>query len=221
MIGSVEGTRFTTSMGASLIAFRPRLADYVLRMRRGAQIVYPKDTGPILVWADIAPGSTVLEAGTGSGALTLALVRAVGSTGRVVSVERREDHARHARRQIESWLGGIPDNLELRVGEAEELVDAVGPDRLILDLPEPWKVVGPAASGLAAGGILCCYLPTVPQLQETADALDRAGCFTAPETFETLMREWSVSGRSVRPAHRMVGHTGFLMVARKLVEGTP
>lgn len=219
IVGSPEGSTVSSSEGARLVAFRPRLADYVLKMRRGAQVVYPKDLGPILVWADVAPGVTVLEAGTGSGALTLALVRAVGPEGRVVSVERRPDHAEHARERIQAFLGSIPSNLDLRVGEVEEMVEEVRPDRLILDLPEPWSVVGPAVSWLEDGGIFCAYLPTVPQVERLVSSLRESQRFAELTTFEVLLREWNVAGRSVRPEHRMVGHTGFLTVARKLAEG--
>lgn len=219
IIGNGEGVTHLSSEGARLTALRPRLADYVLRMKRGAQVVYPKDIGPILVWADIGPGMTVLEAGTGSGALTLALVRAVGREGRVVSVERREDHAAHARARIEEFLGEVPANLELRVGNVEDWVEGVDPDRLVLDLPEPWEVVPAAAEGLRPGGILCAYLPTVPQVEQLARAMRGAGCFVETTTFEVLMREWSVAGRSVRPEHRMVGHTGFITVGRRAERG--
>jgi tRNA (adenine57-N1/adenine58-N1)-methyltransferase len=215
IIGSPEGTTLASSSGARLVAFRPRLADYILRMRRGAQVVYPKDIGPIVIWADIGPGMTVVEAGTGSGALTLALVRAVGREGRVVSVERREDHAAHARERIEGFLGSLPPSLELRIGDVAEVVPEVRPDRLVLDLPEPWEVVPAAREGLQPGGVFCCYLPTVPQLETTVKALAEARCFLEPSIFEVLHRDWTVSGRSVRPSHRMVGHTGFVMVTRQ------
>lgn len=217
VIGRAEGSTLSSSSGARLVAFRPRLADYILRMKRGAQVLYPKDIGPIVMWADIGPGMTVLEAGTGSGALTLALLRAVGSEGRLVSVERREDHAAHARRNIERFLGQIPSQLELQVGEVESMVPKVRPDRLVLDVPEPWKVVDGALQGLQDGGIFASFLPTVPQVQRTVEALTETRSFADPMTFEVLMREWNLTGRSVRPAQRMVGHTGFVTVARKAV----
>lgn len=219
IIGRPEGTVLRSSRDGRLIALRPRLADYILRMRRGAQIVYPKDVGPMIHWGDIAAGMLVLEAGTGSGALTLALVRAVGPTGRVVSVEDRPDHAAGARAAIERFLGEIPANLDLRVGRVEGLVEEVGPDRLVLDLPEPWEVVGPAVAGLADGGVLTAYLPTVPQVQRLQDELRRARRFADAATFEVLFREWVMEGRSVRPASQMVGHTGFITVARKVAAG--
>ena len=217
IVGAVEGTALHSSAGQRLVPLRPRLADYILSMKRGPQVVYPKDIGPILVWADVAPGMTVLEAGTGSGALAMALARAVGPTGRVVSVERREDHARHGRKSVERYFGGVPGHLELRIGDVEEAVADVGPDRLILDVPEPWHVVGPAGEHLAPGGVFCAYVPTVPQVQQLRDALRSARRFIEIDTFEVLHREWSVEGRSVRPAHQMVGHTGFITVARRVM----
>jgi tRNA (adenine57-N1/adenine58-N1)-methyltransferase len=219
LIGSEDGTRTVSTGGAEFVVLRPRLSDYVLKMRRGAQVVYPKDLGPILVYADIAPGSVVLEAGTGSGALTLGLLRAVGPSGRVVSVERRDDHADHAQKTISRWLGGIPDNLELRIGEVEDQILEVLPDRIVLDVPEPWHSVEPATRGLNGGGVFCAYVPTVPQLQQTVEALRMSGCFEDVLAFEALLRTWNVQGRSVRPDHQMVGHTGFICVARKVAPG--
>ncbi len=198
-----------------MVALRPRLADYTLRMKRGAAVMYPKDTGALIMWADIAPGCRVVEAGTGSGALTLALSRAVGDRGTVVSVERRDDHATHARRLIQAFAGTVPANIDLRIGEVEAVIEETTPDRIVLDLPEPWASVEPAARSLAGGGVLASYVPTVPQVQTLRDALSDAGTFTEIETFEVLMRTWTIDGRSVRPDHRMVGHTGFITVARK------
>ena len=217
IVGTPDGSTMAASGGSQLVVIRPRMADYVLSMRRGAQVVYPKDTGPILVWADIGPGMTVVEAGTGSGALTLALLRAVGPAGRVISVERREDHAAHGRKTIERFFGGLPDTLDLRIGEVEDLMSDVRPDRIVLDVPEPWSVVPAAVTHLVSGGVFCSYVPTVPQIQQIEAALQEAGCFVDVSTFEILMREWSARGRSVRPAHRMVGHTGFVTVARKIL----
>jgi tRNA (adenine57-N1/adenine58-N1)-methyltransferase len=220
LIGMDDGSRAISTGGAEFIVLRPRLSDYVLKMRRGAQVVYPKDLGPILVYADIAPGSVVLEAGTGSGALTLGLLRAVGSSGRVVSVERREDHAEHAGETISRWLGSIPDNLELRIGQVEDQILEVRPDRIVLDVPEPWHSVAPAAIGLSSGGVFCAYVPTVPQLQQTVEELRASGRFDDILAFEALLRTWNVQGRSVRPDHQMVGHTGFICVARKVAPST-
>ena len=215
IIGLSEGSWVEASSGGRLLAIRPRLADFILRMRRGAQVVYPKDIGPILVYADIGPGMTVVEAGTGSGALTMALARAVGEKGRVVSVERRDDHGERGRKNIERYFGGRPPQLELRAGEVETVIEEVEPERIVLDVPEPWHAVATAADHQPPGGILCGYLPTVPQVQTLVDAL-REGPFAEIEVKEFLVRDWNVSGRSVRPGHTMVGHTGFLVFARKV-----
>jgi tRNA (adenine57-N1/adenine58-N1)-methyltransferase len=216
LIGKEDGSWVESSGGGSLLLISPRLADYVLKMKRSAQVVYPKDLGPILVYADIAPGQTVLEAGTGSGALTLGLSRAVGPTGRVVSVEAREDHAAHARKAIERWYGEIPANLELVVGDVVEQVERVAPERIILDLSEPWRVLQAAGEHLPGGGVLCAYLPTVPQLQTLVEQANADGRFAGIEVKEFLVRDWNVAGRSVRPEHSMVGHTGFLVFMRRV-----
>lgn len=218
LIGRTQGTFVAASGGSKLLAFRPTLADFVLKMDRGAQVVYPKDVALILVYADIFPGATVVEAGTGSGSLTLALVRAVGESGSVISYETRPDHHEKAERNIEAWyapLGGTPDNLELRVGDVFEGIPETGVDRMVLDLPEPWRAVGGADRCLSAGGILCCYLPTVPQVSQAAEAMRRGG-YALVNTFEALLRTWNVQGQSVRPDHRMVAHTGFIVSGRKL-----
>jgi tRNA (adenine57-N1/adenine58-N1)-methyltransferase len=217
IIGSANGTVHESSLGAQLVTLRPRLADYTLKMTRGAAVVYPKDSGAMITWSDVAPGMVVLEAGTGSGALAMALLRAVGPTGRVVSVERREDHARRAAKLIRGFLGEVPANLELRSGEVEDHIADIGPDRLVLDVPEPWHSVPQAAESLTPGGIFCCYLPTVPQVQTVREALGSDPRFFDASTFEVLMREWAVEGRSVRPGHRMIGHTGFITTARKII----
>jgi tRNA (adenine57-N1/adenine58-N1)-methyltransferase catalytic subunit len=203
LLGREEGQRVTTSGGMVLIAFRPRFADFVLKMPRGAQVIYPKDLGPVLTFADIFPGARVIEAGTGSGALTIALCRAVGPDGRVASFELREEHREQASRNIEAFFGKIPDHLDLRHGDVREVADTAERfDRCVLDLPEP-------------GGVLCAYLPTTIQLQELVLALPAQG-FLHIESFEVMKRDWHVAERSVRPDHRMVGHTGFLTIARRL-----
>jgi tRNA (adenine57-N1/adenine58-N1)-methyltransferase len=216
LIGADDGSWVMSSTGTHLLLLRPRLADFILKMKRSAQVVYPKDLGPILVYADIAPGMTVLEAGTGSGALTLGLSRAVGESGRVVSVEAREDHALHARKAIERWYGEVPANLELRIGDVVDEVADVGPDRIVLDLPEPWRVLEVAARHQPDGGLLAAYLPTVPQLQTLVETARESGSFAEIEVKEFLYRDWNVAGRSVRPEHNMIGHTGFLVFMRKV-----
>jgi tRNA (adenine57-N1/adenine58-N1)-methyltransferase len=215
LIGREDGSWVESSTGAHLLLLRPRLADFVLKMKRSAQVVYPKDLGPILVYADVGPGMTVLEAGTGSGALTLGLSRAVGPTGRVVSVELRADHAAHARKAVERWYGEVPDNVELRVGDVSEEIATVSPERIILDLPEPWHVMNAAVEHQPTGGVLASYLPTVIQVQTLVEGARETGVFTEIEIKEFLVRDWNVSGRSVRPEHDMIGHTGFLVFMRK------
>jgi tRNA (adenine57-N1/adenine58-N1)-methyltransferase catalytic subunit len=215
LIGLDDGSWVEASSGGRLLLLRPRLADYVLKMKRGAQVVYPKDMGPILVFADIAPGMTVLEAGTGSGALCIALARAVGPEGRVVSVEMREDHAAHARKAIGRWFTDIPPNLELRIGDVAEEMVGLSPDRIVLDLPEPWLVLDAAVTHQPTGGVLCAYLPTVPQVQTLVGTARETGVFAEIEVKEFFVRDWNVAGRSVRPEHNMIGHTGFLVFMRK------
>jgi tRNA (adenine57-N1/adenine58-N1)-methyltransferase catalytic subunit len=204
----------TTSRGMVLVAFRPRFADYVLKMPRGAQVVYPKDLGPIVVYADVFPGARVLEAGTGSGALTIALCRAVGEQGRVVSYEVRPEHRDRALANVEGFFGKLPDRLELREGDVAE-VGATGDrfDRVVLDVAEPWAPLQGVRPALEDGAVLCAYVPTTGQIQQLVLALPPAG-FLHLETFEVLKRSWHVTERSVRPDHRMVGHTGFLVLAR-------
>lgn len=223
LIGSPEGRTIRTTNGARLLAFRPTLADFVLKMKRGAQVVYPKDIGLILVNADLFPGARVLEAGTGSGSLTLALARAVGNAGIVVSYESRNDHHEQAMRNIAAWYegsGGKPENLDLRVGDVFQGVGDMTFDRIVFDLPEPWRALEATARSLAPGGIVCCYLPTVPQVQQIVEAL-RAHGFGLITTLEGLVRTWNVEGQSVRPDHRMVAHTGFLVTARSTVSNAP
>lgn len=214
LIGANEGVTARTSLGARLVALRPTLADYVLEMPRGAQVIYPKDLGPILIHADIFPGARVLESGVGSGALTMTLLRAVGPSGHVLGYEIRDDFAARARRNVEGLLG--PDvPLDIEVRDVYEGIAADGLDRIVLDLPEPWRVVPHAEKALVPGGILLAYLPTILQVARLREALD-ASAFGMAQTLEVLQRTWHVDGQSVRPDHRMVAHTGFLTHARLL-----
>lgn len=220
LIGGPEGVTVKTTGGSSLTVFRPTLADYVLKMQRGAQVVYPKDAALIIMYADIFPGATVLEAGSGSGALTLALAGAVGEGGLVISYEVREDHLSRAAANIQAWHSGSnhkPGRVELRSGDLFDGAPERGVDRMVLDLPEPWRALGAGTESLAPGGILCCYLPTVPQVSQIVEAMRRGG-FGLVSTFEALVRTWNVEGQSVRPDHRMVAHTGFIVTGRKLAE---
>lgn len=215
ILGRDEGIRLETSNGMVLTAFRPRFADYALKMKRGAQVVYPKDLGPILTYADVFPGARVLEAGTGSGALTIALLRAVGEPGRVVSYEIRDEHREQAVANLEDFFGALPDTLDLRAGDLREIAGSNERfDRCVLDLPEPWATLESLRDVLEPGGIVCAYLPTTIQVQQLVLAFEPAG-FLHIETFEVLRRGWHVTDRSVRPDHRMVGHTGFLTVGRR------
>jgi tRNA (adenine57-N1/adenine58-N1)-methyltransferase len=222
LIGKPDGSLVTLSGGKTMIVLRPTFGEYVLKMPRGAQVLYPKDLALIPMWADVYPGARVFEAGTGSGALTMALLRAVGPRGLVVTYEAREDFARTAMSNIERYMGAVPNLISLRKNAYEGidlLEDGVPFDRLVLDLPEPWQVVPHAARALRSGGMYLSFVPTVPQVQETVEALERTAVFGIIETFETLLRTWSIQGRSVRPDHRMVAHSGFLTVARKLEPG--
>jgi tRNA (adenine57-N1/adenine58-N1)-methyltransferase len=214
IIGREEGVVLNSSHQQALVAFRPSLAHYVLKMPRGAQVIYPKDLGAIVMAADIFPGAVVLEAGTGSGALTMALLRAVGPEGRVISEEVREDFARRAAANIRRFMGEVP-NLDLRVRDIYAGVDVHDVDRVVLDLPEPWRIVDEVAKALRPGGYFASYLPTVLQVKQLVDALHRQGEFPLIDTLEILERHWHVADLSIRPEHRMVAHTGFLVVARK------
>ncbi len=217
IIGQPEGTLVRSSMGLRYLALRPTLAEYVLEMPRGAQVIYPKDLAMILFWADIYPGCRVLEAGMGSGALTLALLRAVGPEGRVITYEQREEFARRALANIHTRMGEV-GNLVVRLTAIEAGVRDEEPvDRVLLDLPEPWTLVDAVATVLRPGGIFLSYLPTIIQSHELVETLRRRAEWGLIETFETLFRPWNIDGQSVRPFHRMVAHTGFITVARRIV----
>ncbi|HWC79279.1 MAG TPA: tRNA (adenine-N1)-methyltransferase [Pseudonocardiaceae bacterium] len=219
IIGLDEGSIVTSSGNMSFLALRPRLADYVLSMPRGAQVIYPKDAAQILMWGDVFPGARVLEAGAGSGALTCSLLRAVGPEGTVTSYEARPDHAEHAVRNVHEFVGAPPANWTLRVADvithdADEQVD-----RVVLDMLAPWDVLPTVAASLISGGILVVYVATTTQLSRVTEAIREQQCWTEPEAWETLMRPWHVVGLAVRPEHRMVAHTAFLLTTRKLAEG--
>jgi tRNA (adenine57-N1/adenine58-N1)-methyltransferase len=222
LIGKPDGSLVTLSGNKTMLALRPTFGDYVLKMPRGAQVLYPKDLALIPMWADVYPGARVFEAGTGSGALTMALLRAVGPRGLVVTYEAREDFARTAMMNIERYMGPVPNLVPLRRNAYEGInlpEDGLLFDRLVLDLPEPWRVLPYAAQVLRSGGMYLSFVPTVPQVVQTVEALERAAVFGMVETFETLLRTWSIQGRSVRPDHRMVAHSGFITVARKIESG--
>ncbi|MCA9497599.1 MAG: tRNA (adenine-N1)-methyltransferase [Nitrospira sp.] len=221
IIGKPDGTVVKFSNGKLMVAVHPTLAEYTLKMPRGAQVIYPKDLAVIPMWADIYPGARVFEAGVGSGALTMALLRAVGDRGCVVSYEMREDFATTATKNIERFMGKVPNHF-LQIRNAYEGIE-IGEgtsswmfDRIVLDLPEPWRVVPHAARALRPGGLYLSYVPTVPQVMQTVQALEKTQVFTMVQNFETLLRTWNIKGRSVRPDHRMVAHSGFITVARKV-----
>lgn len=219
LIGLPEGSVVSTSAGLKFTAFIPLLTDYVLSMPRGATIVYPKDSAMIVGFADIFPGARVLEAGVGSGALTLSLLRAVGPSGHVHSVERREDFADNAKLNIENYFGGAPTNWSLDIGSVQEKDFEEDFDRVILDMLAPWECIEMAAKVLRPGGVFMAYVATTTQLSATAQALKDDGHFTEPESFESMVRGWHHEGLAVRPQQRMIGHTGFLIFARRMAPG--
>jgi tRNA (adenine57-N1/adenine58-N1)-methyltransferase len=221
VIGLPEGSLVKSTNGDPFLVLRPLLVDYVMSMPRGAQLIYPKDAAQIVLEGDIFPGARVLEAGAGSGALTCSLLRAVGPDGRVISYEVRDDHAEHARRNVETFSGGVPANWQLVLSDVVDADLADGSvDRVVLDMLAPWEVLDTVARVLVAGGVLTVYLATVTQLSKTVEALRDQQCWTEPRSWETLQRGWNVVGLAVRPQHNMRGHTGFLVSARRLAPGT-
>ncbi|HZB28833.1 MAG TPA: tRNA (adenine-N1)-methyltransferase [Streptosporangiaceae bacterium] len=220
IIGRPEGIVLRASGGTEYLAFRPLLADYALRMPRGAAVVYPKDAAQILAMADVFPGARVVEAGAGSGALTCWLLRVVGPDGLVCSYERRADFAEVARVNVERFYGGPHPAWRLTVADlAGARLDAAGIDRVVLDMLAPWECLETVGKALVPGGLICVYVATTTQLSKAVEALREHGAFAEPHAFETLVRSWHVDGLAVRPDHRMVGHTGFLVTARRLADG--
>jgi tRNA (adenine57-N1/adenine58-N1)-methyltransferase len=220
MIGQPEGTVLVSSLGGQYQVFRPLLSEYVVSMPRGAAIVYPKDAAHIVTMADIFPGARVVEAGVGSGALTLYLLRAVGPDGRVGSYEMREDFAEIARGNVEQIAGGDAP-WTLTVGDVREVIAETVIDRLILDMVDPWTCVPLAVERLVPGGIVCAYVATTTQLSLFVETLRADGGFTEPHAWETSMRDWHLEGLAVRPIHGSVGHTAFLVTARRMAPGHP
>ena len=217
LIGRPDGSVISSAAGTSYLALRPLLTDYVLSMPRGAAVIYPKDAAQIVHWGDIFPGATVLEAGAGSGALTCSLLRAVGPDGRVISYEVRDDHAEHAARNVERFFGGRPANWSLTVADLAEHGGEV--DRVVLDMLEPWAVLPTVEEALVPGGVLTVYVATATQLSRVAEDIRQRGGFTEPSAWETLHRPWHLVGLAVRPEHRMIGHTAFLLTTRRLAPG--
>jgi len=213
IIGIDEGSTVQGSTGRNFLILRPTLADVVVKMPRGAQVIYPKDLGAILIAADIAPGMKVLEAGVGSGALSMTVLRAGAS---IIGYELREDFAATATKNVTAMLG--PDvDYRIEIRDVTQGIDERGLDRILLDMPEPWNVVEHAAKALRPGGIFLAYLPTINQTAQLRAAFN-AGPFGLAETVEILRRTWHIEERSVRPDHRMVAHTGFLTTARRMAD---
>jgi tRNA (adenine57-N1/adenine58-N1)-methyltransferase len=223
LIGAQEGSVVVNTGGVAYLALRPLLADFVLTMPRGAAVVYPKDAGQIVAMADIYPGATVVEAGVGSGALTMSLLRAVGDGGSVHSIERRADFADVARGNVEGFFDGPHPAWTLTVGDlADVLPVAVAPgsvDRVVLDMLAPWENLEVVADALAPGGVLIAYVASTTQLSRLAEDVRDDGRFTEPAAWESLVRGWHLEGLAVRPEHRMVGHTGFLLTTRRMADG--
>jgi tRNA (adenine57-N1/adenine58-N1)-methyltransferase catalytic subunit len=223
LIGRPEGIVVVSTGGTPYIAFRPLLSDFVLSMPRGATVVYPKDAAQIVGFADVFPGARVLEAGAGSGALSCSLLRAVGESGRVISYERRADFAEIAARNVEMFFGQSHPAWECRVGDVgarlEGDPDLPEVDRVVLDMLSPWEVLPAVTQALIPGGVLCGYVATTTQLSRLVEAVRESACYAEPSSWESMMRGWHVDGLAVRPDHRMVGHTGFLMTARRMAPG--
>ncbi|VXB41137.1 tRNA (adenine-N1)-methyltransferase [Frigoribacterium sp. 9N] len=223
VVGLPDGSVVPSTTGDEYLALRPLLSDFVMSMPRGAAIVYPKDAAQIVAFADIFPGATVVEAGVGSGALSLWLLRAVGPEGRLASFERRREFADVAEGNVASFFGAEPENWTVTVGDLADELPAAMPDgtvdRVVLDMLAPWENVDVTADALKPGGLVICYVATATQLSRTAEALRASEAFTEPDASETLVRGWHVEGLAVRPDHRMIGHTGFLLTARRLAPG--
>ncbi len=220
LIGGPEGVIVHSGNGTAYLAQRPLLRDFVLSMPRGATVVYPKDAAIIVGLADVFPGARVVEAGVGSGALTCSLLRAVGDAGSVHSFERREDFAEIAMTNVKRFFGAQHPAWEVTVGDFALVCNDQDVDRVVLDMLAPWDCLETAARALRPGGVICVYVATTTQLSRTVESLRDAGTWTEPESIETLLRSWHVAGLAVRPDHRMVGHTGFVVTSRRLADGT-
>jgi tRNA (adenine57-N1/adenine58-N1)-methyltransferase len=219
LVGIPEGSIVVTNGELKFQAFRPLLADYVLSMPRGATIIYPKDAAMILGVADIKPGVRVLEAGVGSGALSISILRAIGENGFLHSVEIRDDFAKISEKNVSSYFGQKPANWKLSVGALQEQQLENNYDRIVLDMLAPWECMDVASNALVPGGVFMSYVATTTQLSRIAEAIKESGNFTEPESSETIVRGWHHEGLAVRPQHRMIGHTGFLVFARRMAPG--
>ena len=219
LIGSPDGSVVTSTAGTAYLALRPLLADYVLSMPRGAAVIYPKDAAQIVMMADIHPGARVLEAGAGSGALTCSLLRAVGPQGSVVSWENRPEHAVVAQANVEKFFGSAPATWSLRAGDVAEHPAHETVDRVVLDMLSPWEVLDAVSAAVRPGGVLIGYVASTTQMSRFVEAVREHGGYTEPSAWESLVRGWHVVGLAVRPEHRMIGHTAFLITARRLAPG--
>ena len=219
LIGRPEGFSITSSAGGEYLVFRPLLNEFVVSMPRQAAVVYPKDAAQIVAMADVFPGARVVEAGVGSGALTCSLLRAVGPTGLVSSYERRQEFADQAQANVEQFFDGRHPAWRLTVGDLVDDLDDDDVDRVVLDMLAPWECVDRVAEVLTPGGLVCAYVATTTQLGKTVETLRAHGGFTEPHPWETLVRDWHVEGLAIRPGHKMIGHTGFLVTARRMAPG--
>jgi len=223
LIGLPDGSVVENSQGIAYLALRPLLTDFVMSMPRGAAIIYPKDAAQILAQADIFPGARVIEAGVGSGALSMWLLRAIGDRGHLFSFERREEFAQIAEGNVSAYFGTRPTNWTITMGDLQDALPQVAPtgtaDRAVLDMLAPWECLDAVAEALTPGGVLLVYVATATQLSRVAEAMRHTETFTEPVSTETMVRGWNVDGLSVRPDHRMVAHTGFLLTARRLADG--
>ena len=224
VIGQHEGTVVLSSQGGEYLCFRHLMVDHVLSMPRGAAVIYPKDSAQIMVEGDIFPGARVLEAGAGSGALSMSLLRAIGEHGQLISYEIRQDHLDYAEDNVTEFFGGHPKNWSLRLGDLRDVhlddLDGMLVDRIILDMLEPWECLDTVRELLLPGGVFMTYVATVPQLMKVMEGIRQQKCFTEPRAWESLVREWKVDGLATRPEHRMNAHTAFLVWARRLADGT-
>lgn len=214
IVGKEEGDYLDTNKGARMFLFRPTLEDYIFSMNRHTQIIYPKDLGAIVFYGDIQPGCTILESGIGSGALSLALLRALGGTGRLISVEKRPEFAKMARENIVKYFGKPPENHEVVAGDIQDFYMSIKADRIFLDLPEPWHCIASVSQLIRHGGLLLSLSPNVGQVQLMFRELKAHG-FANITTFELLKRDWMVDERRARPIDRMVAHTGFITIAKR------
>ena len=219
LIGGPEGVTITSHGGQEYLAFRPILSEFMVSMPRDAAVIYPKDAAQILMWTDIFPGARVLEAGVGSGALSLALLRAIGPEGRLHSYERRQQFADVARKNIETFLGGPHPAWELTVGDLVEAIEDEPIDRAGLDMLAPWECIDAVAERMVPGGVLTCYVATATQLGRVADTLRAHGGFTEPHLTETTVRDWHAAGLALRRGHGASGHTGVVAISRRLAPG--